>query len=148
MRIETELKPDGMERISLMFCHEKPDPEDLWIRDQLSQFSIPPKRILEWERGGRKWEVLQYGQCVIGEAMFSIEKHKRVVDRIKASCEQEITGFNGDRARVLEVISQVAMEFHKEARFTVDGSGQLTIDVDDGKLRQRVLECLAEVCPE
>lgn len=145
MRIETELKPDGMERVSLMFCNEKPDPEDLWIRDQLSQFPIPPKRVLEWERDGRKWEVLQYGQCVIGNAMFSIEKHKRVVDRIQASCEQEITGFSGDKARVLEVVSQVAMEFHKEARYTVDGTGELDIDIDEEKLRQRVAQCLAEV---
>ncbi len=148
MRIETELKPDGMERISLMFCHEKPDPEDLWIRDQLSQFSIPPKRILEWEREGRKWEVLQYGQCVIGNAMFSIEKHKRVVDTIRASCAQEITGFNGDQARAQEIISQVALEFHKEARFTVDEIGELTLEIDEGKLRQRVSLCLAEACPE
>lgn len=144
MRIETELKPDGMQRISLMFYNEEPDPEDLWIRDQLEKFPIPPKRVLEWERDGRKWEVHQYGQCVIGHALFSIEKHKRVVDRIRAACGQELVGFNGDRVRVLEIISQVALEFHKEARFTVDGTGELAIDVNEEKLRQRVVECLAE----
>jgi hypothetical protein len=143
MRNETELKPDGMQRISLMFCNEEPDPEDLWIRDQLEKFPIPPKRVLEWERDGRKWQVLQYGQCVIGHALFDIEKHKRVVDRIQTTSAQELTGFNGDRARVLEAISQVALEFHKEARFTVDGTGELAIDVNEEKLRQRVVQCLA-----
>lgn len=145
MRIETELKPDGMQRISLMFCNEEPDPEDLWIRDQLEKFPIPPKRVLEWERGGRKWEVHQYGQCVVGQALFSIEKHKRVVDRIKVTCGQEVAGFNGDQARAREIISQVALEFHQEARFTVDGTGELDIDIDEEKLRQRVAQCLAEV---
>ncbi len=144
MRMETEPRPGGMERISLMFCLEEPEPEDLWILEQLHQFPIPPKRTLEWERDGRRWKVYQYGQCVIGPALFAIEKHKRLVDKIRLLCSREIADFPGDRARVREVISRVALEFHKEARFTVDDRGALDLAVDEEGLRWCLVRGLKE----
>ena len=48
-----------------------------------------------------------------------------------------------ERDKLNELISQTALEFHKQARFTVDGSGELTIDVDAAKVRERILERLA-----
>jgi hypothetical protein len=140
MRIEIHPKPDGMQHINLMFCEENPDPEDLWVYAQLSEFPVPPKRILEWEREGRQYKVLQYGQCVIGNVMFYIEKHKGVVDKIRAVCRDELSQSGLTRERCNELISEVALEFDKQARFTVDGSGELAIDVDESKLRTRVLE--------
>lgn len=143
MRIELHPKPDGMQHINLMFCEEEPEPEDLWVREQLGGFPVPPKRILQWERDGRQYQVLQYGQCVLGNAMFSIEKHKGVVGKIRAVCGDELGQVALARGRLNELISQTALEFHKQARFTVDGSGELTIDVDEAKVRERMLERLA-----
>jgi len=144
MRIEYHPKPDGMQHINLMFCEEMTDPEDLWVREQLSGFSVPPKRILQWERDGRQYQVMQYGQCVIGNVMFYIEKHKGVVDRIRTMCAAELDRSSLEKDKLHELISQIALEFHKQARFTVDGSGQLTIDVDEEKVRERMLEGLGE----
>lgn len=143
MRIEFHPKPDGMQHVNLMFCEEEPDPEDLWVRAQLERFSIPPKRVLQWERDGRQYQVWQYGQCVIGNAMFYIEKHKGVVERIRQVCASELRQAALEKARLNELISEVAQEFDKQARFTVDGSGDLTIAVDEDKLRGRVVQLLA-----
>ena len=144
MRIEFYPKPDGMQHINLMFCEEDPDPEDLWVREQLERFSVPPKRILQWERDGRPYQVWQYGQCVIGNAMFYIEKHKGVVERIRTLCKDKLAQSTAGKEHLNGLISEIAQEFDKQARFTVDGSGELTIDVDEEKLRERVLQKLAE----
>lgn len=143
MRIEFHPKPDGMQHVNLMFCEEEPDPEDLWVRAQLERFSIPPKRILQWEREGRRYQVWQYGQCVIGNAMFYIEKHKGVVERIRQLCADELQRAPLAKTRLNELISEVAQEFDKQARFTVDGSGDLTIALDEERLRARMVERLA-----
>ncbi len=143
MRIEYHPKPDGMQHINLMFCEEEPEPEDLWVREQIGGFPIPPKRILQWERDGRQYQVLQYGQCVIGNVMFYIEKHKGVVEKIRTLCEVELSQSELERGKLNELISQTALEFHQQARFTVDGSGELTIAVDEVKVRERMLERLA-----
>ena len=144
MRIEFEQKPDGMQRIYFMFCEEEPDPEDLWIRGQLGAVPIPPKRVLQWERDGRIYHVLQYGQCVVGQSMFFIEKHKGVVNKIQAVCKEELEEAEIGRRRLNELVAQVAIEFHNQARFTVDLNNELTIDVDEAKVRERLLQELEE----
>lgn len=144
MRIEIHPKPDGMQHINLMFCEEEPEPEDLWVKEKIGEFPVPPKRILQWEREGRQYHVLQYGQCVLGNVMFYIEKHKGVVDRIRAVCKDELSRVTLAREILHELISATALEFQQHARFTVDGSGELTIDVDESKVRERMLEKLAE----
>ncbi len=144
MRIEIHPKPDGMQHINLMFCEEEPEPEDLWVKEKIGEFPVPPKRILQWERDGRQYHVLQYGQCVLGNVMFYIEKHKGVVDRIRAVCKDELSRVTLARENLHELISATALEFQQQARFTVDDSGELTIDVDESKVRERMLEKLAE----
>lgn len=145
MRMEFESKPDGMQRIYFMFCEEDPDPEDLWVRDQLGSFPVPPKRVLQWEREGRVYHVLQYGQCVIGHSLFPIEKHKGVVDKIRAVCKDDLERAAMERGSLNELIAQVAIEFHNQARFTVDLNNELTIDVDEAKVRERMLQELEDL---
>src|SRR5262249_54831346 len=132
------------QHINLMFCEAEPEPEDLWVREQLGGFPVPPKRVLQWERDGRQYQVLQYGQCVIGNVMFYIEKHKGVVDKIRTVCKDELAQSRLGRGALNELISQTALEFHQQARFAVDGSGELTIDVDEVKIREYMLQRLAD----
>jgi hypothetical protein len=145
MRIEIYPKPDGMQHINLMFCHEEPEPEDIWVRECMEGFRVPPKRILQWERDGKPYEVLQYGQCVLGDVMFYIEKHKGVVEKIRTVCGADLAQVTFSRPVFNEFVSQLALEFQQEARFVVDGSGVLGIDVNEEKLRERVAEKLVEV---
>lgn len=145
MRIEIYPKPDGMQHINLMFCHEEPEPEDIWVRECMEGFRVPPKRVLQWERDGKSYQVLQYGQCVLGDVMFYIEKHKGVVEKIRTVCQDELTRVALPRPVFNEFVSQIALELQKEARFIVDGSGVLGIDVNEEKLRERVAEKLVEV---
>src|SRR5215510_8753507 len=144
MRIEIHPKPDGMQHINFMFSAEEQEPEDLWVLSQLSEFPVPPKRTLQWEREGREYTVWQYGQCVVGNVMFYIEKHKGVVDKIRTLCRDELEQATLPRAAFNELVSQVALELQKDARFIVNGSGELAIDVDETKLRERVQAKLAE----
>ena len=144
MRIEIHPKPDGMQHINFMFNAEEQEPEDLWVLAQLSEFPVPPKRTLQWERDGRDYTVWQYGQCVVGNVMFYIEKHKGLVDKIRALCREEFECAALPRAAFNELVSQVALELQKDARFIVNGSGELAIDVDETRLRERVQAKLAE----
>ena len=144
MRIEIQPKPDGMRHVNLMFCEREPDPEDLWVRERLEAFPIPPKRVLQRERDGRQYQVWQYGECVIGDGLFFIERYKGVVDRIRAVCGEELDRAAMGRGTLNQLISEIAIEFQERARFTGDGRGELTVEVlDEAKLRERMLERLA-----
>jgi hypothetical protein len=142
MRIEIHPKPDGMQHINLMFCDEDPGPEDLWVSAMLNDFPVPPKRELQWERDGRQYKVLQYGQCVVGNVLFYIEKHKGIVDKLRMLCRDEFDLSGLKREQLFELISETALEFNQEAKYTVDGSGELTIAVDEAKLQERMMERL------
>lgn len=144
MRIEIYPKPDGMQHINLMFCAEDPGPEDLWVSAMLEDFPVPPKRVLQWERDGHEYQVFQYGQCVIGNALFYVEKHKGIVDKIRRLCHDELATAALSRERLFELISEVALEFNQEAKYTVDGSGELAIAVDHEQLRSRVVQRLGD----
>ena len=148
MRIEINPKPDGMQHVNFMCCEEGPDPEDLWILARIQEFPVPPKRTLEWKRDRRTYTVLQFGQCVIGHAMFDIEKHKSVVDKICDFCQADLAQVKGDvtleENTLLAVIASTALEFHKQARYTVDAGGELAIDLDESLVRERLLESSEE----
>jgi hypothetical protein len=77
--------------------------------------------------------------------MFYIEKHKGVVDKIRAMCKDELDQGKLEKERLNRLISETALEFHQGARFTVDGSGELMIDMDEVKVRERMLARLEEV---
>lgn len=143
MRIELHPKPDGMQHVNLMFCEEAPDPEDLWAREQLDRFPVPPKRVLCWERDGWQYQVRQYGECVISDPLFFIERYKGVVDRILAVCGEELDRAEMERGALNQLISETAIEFQEDARFTSDGRGELTVEVvDEAKLREGMLQRL------
>ncbi len=147
MLIEIYPKPDGMQYINLMFCETEPDPEDGWIRSLIDEFPTPPKRILEEERAGRTYTTLQYGQCVIGHSMFYIEKHKGVVDKLLGVCTSELERTALDHPARNGIISCLALELDKHARFSVDDQGNLTItlkDMDAAEIHKRLGELVAE----
>jgi hypothetical protein len=147
MLIEIYPKPDGMQHINLMFCEAEPDPEDGWVRAHIEAFPTPPKRIFEEERVGRTYTILQYGQCVIGHSMFYIEKHKGVVDKLLGICTSELDRTSLDRPARNAVISRLALELDKQARFSVDDQGNLTIalkEVDEAEIHRRLGNLMAE----
>lgn len=147
MLIEIYPKPDGMQHINLMFCEAEPDPEDGWVRSHIEAFPTPPKRMFEEERVGRTYTTLQYGQCVIGHSMFYIEKHKGVVDKLLGVCTNELERAALGRPARNTIISRLALELDKHARFSVDEQGNLTIalkEVDADDIHKRLGELMAE----
>lgn len=147
MRIEIHPKPDGMQHINLMFCENSPDPEDIWIYDRIQEFPVPPKRTLEWEREGRQYTVLQFGQCVIGHALFDIEKHKGIVDQIREVCRREIerlTADEVDKTVVLRLISETALAFHRQAKFGLSSNGELGITLNTPQVREHLQHAIQE----
>ncbi len=150
MLIEIYPKPDGMQHINLMFCEAEPDPEDGWVRAHIDALPTPPKRIFEEERAGRTYTTLQYGQCVIGHFMFHIEKHKGVVDQLLGVCASPLAQTGLDPLARNTIISGLARELEKHARFSVDAQGNLAIvfrEVDEAEIRKRLGEMLAEETP-
>ncbi len=147
MLIEIYPKPDGMQHINLMFCEAEPEPEDGWVRAHIDAFPTPPKRIFEEERAGRTYTTLQYGQCVIGHSMFYIEKHKGVVDKLCGVCTRELERVDLDHITRNTIISRLALELDKHARFSVDDQGNLAIalkDIEAAEIHERLGELIAE----
>ena len=142
MRIEIHPKPDGMHHVNLMFSEADPQPEDAGVRDILERFQVPPKRTLEWERDGRMYEVLQYGQCVIDAVMYDIEKHQAVAQRVLAMCGEETAGAAVDEARARALAGEIARELHRDAGYTYDEHGGATLRLDEDDLRARLRERL------
>ena len=150
MLIEIYPKPDGMQHINLMFCEAEPDPEDGWVRAHIDAFPTPPKRIFEKDRADRRYTTLQYGQCVIGHSMFYIEKHKGVVDKLLGVCVSELERAALDHLTRNAIISRLALELDKNARFSVDDQGNLGIafkEIEVAEIRKRLGEFLAEETP-
>ena len=150
MLIEIYPKPDGMQHINLMFCEAEPDPEDGWVRAHIEAFPTPPKRIFEEERVGRMYTTLQYGQCVIGHSMFYIEKHKGVVDKLLGVCASELERAALDCPTRNRIISRLALELDKNARFSVDDQGNLGIafkEIEAAEIRKRLGELMAAEIP-
>ena len=143
MRTEVEYKSDGMARVSLLFRRGGRDPEDLWIRSELERFPVPPKRTLEWERDGEPFEVLQYGQCVIGELMYDIEKHQLLCDRIRELCAGELAASSADAEAREVLVSEAAKQFHGAANIRWEADDRMLLAVDEAPLRAHVLELLA-----
>ena len=146
MLIEIYPKPDGMQHINLMFCEAEPDPEDGWVRAHIEAFPTPPKRIFEEDRAGRRYTTLQYGQCVIGHSMFYIEKHKGVVDKLLGVCADELERAALERPARNAIVSRLALELDKHARFSVDEQGNLTIalkEMDEAGIHTRLGELMA-----
>jgi hypothetical protein len=150
MLIEIYPKPDGMQHINLMFCEAEPDPEDGWVRSHIEAFPTPPKRIFEEDRADRTYTTLQYGQCVIGHSMFYIEKHKGVVDKLLGVCASELERAALDHLTRNAIISRLALELDKNARFSVDDQGNLGIafkEIEAAEIRKRLGELMAEETP-
>ena len=148
VQIEIEPKADGMHHVNFLFSDVAPDPEDAWVRDGLTAFSVPPKRILAWEREGAQLEVWQYGECVIGEALYYIDRYKRVVDRIRTLCQAELDQAPAARTDMYELIAETGHEFEQQARLTMGVDGAMTFSVDDSALRARVLDRLSDLNPD
>ncbi len=144
MRIEVQPKPDGMRHINLLFSAAAPDPEDAWVREQLTAMPIGPKRILQWEREGRPYQVWQYGECVLGEALYFIDRYKRVVDRLRTVCQAELEQAAGTHEETHALIGETARACVHNARLVMDASGAMTLHLDDDRLRQALQERLAQ----
>ncbi len=147
MLIEIYPKPDGMQHINLMFCEAEAEPEDGWVRAHIEAFPTPPKRIFEEERAGRTYTTLQYGQCVIGHSMFYIEKHKGVVDKLLGVCASELERAALERPARNAIVSRLALELDKQARFSVDEQDNLAIafkEIEAAEMRKRLGELMAE----
>ena len=142
MRTEIQYRGDGMARVSLLFRHEGRDPEDIWIRSELERYPVPPKRTLEWERQGEQFDVMQYGQCVIGELMYDIEKHQLLCDRIRELCGDELASGVPDADERELLVSEAAKEFHGAAKISWDEHDRKSVAIDDPPLRARVLELI------
>ena len=146
MRTEIEYTGGGMARVSLLFRREGRDPEDLWIRSELERFPVPPKRTLEWERGGERFDVWQYGQCVIGQLMYDIEKHQLLCGRIGELCADELAALGaGEGGAAAALVSEAAQEFHGAAKIRWDADDRASVAVDEPPLRARVLELVDRV---
>ncbi len=142
MRTEIQYKGDGMARVSLLFRREGRDPEDIWIRSELERYPVPPKRTLEWEREGEQFDVMQYGQCVIGGLMYDIEKHQMLCDRIRELCGDELAEGIEDAGERDALVSEAAKEFHGAAKISWDERDVKSVKVDEPPLRARVLELI------
>jgi hypothetical protein len=147
MWIEVEPADFFMFRVSLLFSRQEPDVEDPWVREYLKQYDLEPRRQLEIERDGHPIEVLQYGQCYLGNHAYKIrDLHKRGVEiaALRHTLPEMLADLRADPASGQDLgtegpdeptIEALADRVHPEAQFAQDKDGRLIVGVDPDVLR-------------
>ena len=82
--------------------------------------------------------------------MFYIEKHKGVVDKLLGVCTSELERAALDRPTCNMIVSRLALELDKQARFSVDEQGNLAIafkEINEAEIHKRLAELMAEDTP-
>ncbi len=141
MLLEFYPKSDGMQLLHFMFRSDRVDPEDLWIRTCLSGIVPGPKRVFSESREGVSYETQQYGQCVIGQALYDIQKHQEIVKKLRLDYHLQALAEQICAEQYNSIISQVAYELAKFARFTVNDQDDLSLvltGVDQSMIDNRV----------
>lgn len=141
MLLELYPKSDGMQLLHFMFRSDRADPEDLWIRTCLSGIVPGPKRVFSETREGATYETHQYGQCVIGQVLYDIQKHQEIVKKLRFDYDLETLREQVGAEQHNTIISQIAYDLAKYARFTVndrDGLSLVLAGVDQPMIDDRV----------
>ena len=141
MLLELYPKSDGMQLLHFMFRSDRVDPEDLWIRTCLSEIVPGPKRVFFETREGASYETHQYGQCVIGQALYDIQKHQEIVKRLRFDYDLKTLRERVGAEQYNSIISQMAYDLAKFAKFTVNDQNDLSLvlaGVDQSMIDDRV----------
>ena len=82
--------------------------------------------------------------------MFYIEKHKGVVDKLLGVCADELERAALERPARNAIVSRLALELDKHARFSVDEQGNLGIafkEMETAEIHTRLGELMAAETP-
>ena len=142
MWIEIEPADFFMFRIGLFFSESAPDPEDAWVREYLTQHGLEPRRQARIERDGEPVEVLQFGQCYLGNHALAIrDLRKRGIERSilleavpeilqNAGYPLEAAGLDPAGSEGRALVAQIAERVHPEAQFAQADDGRVGVALD------------------
>ncbi|HEX2171026.1 MAG TPA: hypothetical protein VHL09_01100 [Dehalococcoidia bacterium] len=152
MWIEMEPADVFMFRISLLFSRVSPDPEDAWIREYLEKNQLEPRRTFETEREGEPLEVLQYGQCYLGNHLYTIrDLRRRGIERmlVRQAIPELLDNIREDPATREGIsdaplsdaaVEAIAERIHPAAEFVQDEEGRVAVGIEPDLLRSVYLE--------
>ena len=143
MYLKVEPKDWNMYSVMFYFDTTRPNSEDDEVRRYLSDNDLEPRRIGEDHLEERKFEVLQFGGCYLGNHMQAISAiQRRAMERdllLDAIPRLLGDGPDTDAARRFEALGEterdavlqgLADELHVESSFAVDDEDQIEVVLD------------------
>ena len=141
-----KVEPAGffMHTVKLVFDLDKPDSEDIEVRDYLAKYELEPRYRWNDKLDNDKAEVIQFGGCYLGNHLQEIGLIQRKAVEVELIIEavtpyvekvfKEVkSGQVSDRKCVTD---QLAKMFHDESYFGSNESGELTVSLpSDAVLR-------------
>ena len=152
MYLKVEPKDWNMYTVMFYFDTTRPNSEDDEVRRYLSDNDLEPRRIGEDQLEERKFEVLQFGGCYLGNHMQAISAIQRramerdllldAIPRLLVDGPDKEAGWRfealGDAEREA-ALQGLAEELHVESSFAVDEQEQIEVVLDASAVQQAFL---------
>ncbi len=152
MYLKVEPKDWNMYSVMFYFDKTRPNSEDDEVRRYLSDNGLEPRRTGEDQLEERKFEVLQFGGCYLGDHMQAISAiQRRAMERdllLDAIPRLLVDGPDSDARQRFEALPNVTREkaleslarkFHVESSFAVDEQDQIDAVLDAPAVQQAFL---------
>ena len=152
MYLKVEPKDWNMYSVMFYFDKTRPNSEDDEVRRYLSDNGLEPRRIGEDQLEERKFEVLQFGGCYLGNHMQAISAIQRramerdlLLDAIPRLLADGPDNAASERFEALpeaireEALDSLTKTFHIEQSFVVDEQEQIEVVVDASTVQQAFL---------
>ena len=151
-----KVEPAGffMYTVQLVFDPERPDSEDLEVRDYLAKHELEPRHKWTAELEGQQCEWMQFGGCYLGKHLQNIGQIQRravEVELLTAEIENHLTSSSAAAASLSltkeqrqAAIAALAQEFHQDSSFQTNENGELTAVLDSNQVREAARRWLGE----
>ena len=152
MYLKVEPKDWNMYSVMFYFDMTRPNSEDDEVRRYLSDNGLEPRRVGEDQLEERKFEVLQFGGCYLGnhmEAISAIQRRAMERDLLFDAIPRLLTDGPENAAREgfeslpdamrEKALDSLAKTFHVEESFVIDEQEQIEVVLEAPVVQQAFL---------
>jgi hypothetical protein len=144
-----------MMRVELIFREGAPDPEDPWVRSYLEAQQLVPRHQVKEERNGIPCEVLYFGQCYLGQHLYTLQGlYQKGIERsVLLEKLRDLSRCQTDNSMSWPVdlhsqafeasLPALAEVLHEQVNFDTDSEGYLTVTLDSTVVASELTRLLA-----
>ena len=124
--------------VKLFFDQENPDSEDAEAKSYLQEHDLKPRYLFDDELEGRKYQVMQFGGCYLGnhlEALAQIQRRAVEIQVLTEKIQDHLGGLEvGGEGLSLDSLrataAALAPQFQIESSFQTGDKGELVAVLD------------------